>query len=53
MMKLSAFPEVTVMARVSKSGQAQAAAGDLYGLAQGAVVPGQAGPVTILIDQVQ
>jgi cytochrome c-type biogenesis protein CcmH len=53
MMKLSAFPDVSVMARISKSGQAKAAPGDLFGMARGSVAPGQAEAVSILIDQVQ
>jgi len=53
MMKLSAFQDVSVMARISKSGQAKPESGDLYGIAPGAVMPGQKKVVDILVDQVQ
>jgi cytochrome c-type biogenesis protein CcmH len=53
MMKLSGFQDVSVMARISKTGQAKPAPGDLYGEAPGSIAPGQSAPVTILIDQVQ
>jgi cytochrome c-type biogenesis protein CcmH len=53
MMKLSAFQDVSVMARISRSGQAKPESGDLYGVAPGAVTPGQKEVVEILVDQVQ
>jgi len=49
-MKLSAFTEVIVGARVSKSGSAKPAAGDLEG-ASAKVSPGADG-VTVAINQV-
>jgi cytochrome c-type biogenesis protein CcmH len=51
-MKLSSFPSVEVIARVSKSGQAAAQAGDL--LASGQVVETASPPeaVQLLINQV-
>jgi cytochrome c-type biogenesis protein CcmH len=53
MMKLSSFEDVSVMARVSKSGQAKPESGDLYGVDSGAVIPGQKKVVEILVDRVQ
>ena len=49
-LKLSAFPEVVITARISKSGNAKAQSGDLQGASQ-AVKPGTSG-VVIAIDQV-
>jgi cytochrome c-type biogenesis protein CcmH len=51
-MKLSGFPEVTVGARISKSGQAIPQSGDLEGEVS-PVKPGQAGAVTVVIDRVR
>jgi cytochrome c-type biogenesis protein CcmH len=48
--RLSDFPEVTIEARVSKSGNAQSQPGDLIGLSK-PVRPGQRG-VTLTIDRV-
>lgn len=48
--KLSDFPEVFVEARVSKSGNAQSAPGDLVGVSK-PVKPGQRG-ITLTIDRV-
>jgi cytochrome c-type biogenesis protein CcmH len=50
-MKLSAFPEVAVGARVSKSGNPIAKSGDLEGEIR-PVKPGQSGPVMVVIDSV-
>ncbi len=50
-MKLSAFSEVVVGARVSKSGGPSAQPGDLEGEIK-PVTPGQAGPVMVTIDSV-
>ena len=49
-LKLSAFPEVVITARISKSGNAKAQSGDLQGASK-AVKPGTSG-VVIAIDQV-
>jgi len=49
-LKLSAFPEVVITARISKSGNAKAQSGDLQGASQ-SVKPGTSG-VVIAIDQV-
>jgi len=49
-LKLSAFPEVVITARISKSGNAKAQSGDLQGASQ-SVKPGASG-VVIAIDQV-
>jgi cytochrome c-type biogenesis protein CcmH len=51
-MKLSGFPEVTVGARISKSGQAIPQSGDLEGKIT-PVKPGQAGSVKVVIDHVR
>ncbi len=51
-MKLSGFPEVTVGARLSKSGQAMPQRGDLEGEVT-PVQPGQADIVKIVIDRVR
>lgn len=51
-MKLSGFAEVTVGARISKSGQATPQSGDLEGEVS-PVKPGQAGTVKILIERVR
>jgi len=51
-MKLSGFPEVTVGARISKSGQALPQSGDLEG-EMGPVQPGQTETVTVVIDRVR
>lgn len=51
-LRLSAFPEVTVGARVSRSGQATAQSGDLEGEAS-PVKPGQVAPVAVLVDRVR
>lgn len=51
-MKLSGFPEVTVGARISKSGQAIPRSGDLEGEIS-PVKPGQAAPVKVVIDHVR
>lgn len=53
MMKLSAFQDVSVVARISKSGQAKPESGDLYGIAPGAIMPGQEKAVEVLVDRVQ
>lgn len=50
-MRLSAFSEVAVGARVSKSGNPIAKSGDLEGEIK-PVKPGQSGPVMVLIDSV-
>lgn len=50
--KLSAFPEVTLVARISKSGQARPRSGDLEGEI-GKVEPGRAGIRQLLIDRVR
>jgi len=51
-MKLSGFPEVTLIARIAKSGQAMPQSGDLEGEVS-PVEPGRAGIVKILIDRVR
>jgi len=51
-LRLSAFAEVTVGARVSKSGQALPQSGDLEGEVDG-VKPGETGTVEVLIDRVR
>jgi len=51
-MKLSGFPQVTIIARISKSGQATPQSGDLEGMAD-SVTPGRAGTVPILIDRIR
>jgi cytochrome c-type biogenesis protein CcmH len=51
-MKLSGFPEVTVGARITKSGQAIPRSGDLEGEVS-PVQPGQAGTVKVVIDRVR
>jgi len=51
MMKLSKFPRVKVLARVSKSGNAMPQPGDLVGSAGNVAVAGQQ-PVSIMIDRV-
>lgn len=51
-MRLSAFPEVTIGARISASGQATPSSGDLEGEV-GPVRPGQSGPVDVVIDRVR
>jgi cytochrome c-type biogenesis protein CcmH len=51
-MRLSAFPEVTVGARISASGQATPASGDLEGEV-GPVAPGATSPVDLVIDRVR
>lgn len=51
-MRLSAFPEVTVGARVSKSGQAMPQSGDLEGEVSPVEI-GQAEAVKVVIDQVR
>lgn len=50
-MKLSAFPEVVVGARISKSGGPSARPGDLEGEIK-PVKPGQPGPVMVTIDSI-
>lgn len=50
--RLSSVPMVEVSARISKSGQPQAAAGDLYGLISRVEVRGQQVPLILTIDQV-
>ncbi|MCU7811035.1 MAG: c-type cytochrome biogenesis protein CcmI, partial [Candidatus Thiodiazotropha sp. (ex Notomyrtea botanica)] len=50
-MKLSAFPEVVVGARVSLSGSPSAQSGDLEGEVK-PVVPGQSEPVNVVISSV-
>jgi cytochrome c-type biogenesis protein CcmH len=50
-MRLSAFPEVAVGARISKSGNPIAKSGDLEGEIK-PVKPGQSGPVMVLIDSI-
>jgi cytochrome c-type biogenesis protein CcmH len=50
-MRLSAFPEVTVGARISKSGQPIPQSGDLEGMVS-PVRPGQSAPVKVVINQV-
>jgi cytochrome c-type biogenesis protein CcmH len=49
-MNLSAFPQVTIEARISKSGQAQVSAGDLLGQSRSLTPP--AAQVKVIIDQV-
>lgn len=51
-MRLSAFPEVTVGARISASGQATPGSGDLEGEV-GPVKPGVSGPVEVVINRVR
>jgi cytochrome c-type biogenesis protein CcmH len=51
-MRLSNFPEVTVGARLSASGQATPASGDLEGEVS-PVKPGQPAPVAVVIDRVR
>jgi cytochrome c-type biogenesis protein CcmH len=51
-MRLSAFPEVTVGARISASGQANPGSGDLEGEVS-PVKPGASGPVEVVIDRVR
>jgi len=51
-MKLSGFPEVTVGARITKSGQAMPRSGDLEGEV-GPVQPGRTGSVKVVIDRVR
>ena len=48
-MNLSAFPEVVIYARVSKSGQAGAAPGDLEGMSE-PLVPEEGATTTVRID---
>ena len=50
-MKLSSFPEVNIVARVSKLGQAMPQSGDMQGLFGPVMVKG-AKPVTVVIDKV-
>ena len=50
-MKISAFDEVTVSARISRSGNPTAASGDLEAAAQRAT-PGQEGVVVLTIDSI-
>jgi cytochrome c-type biogenesis protein CcmH len=50
-MRLSAFPEVAVGARISKSGNPVAKSGDLEGEVK-PVKPGQAGPVMVIINAI-
>jgi cytochrome c-type biogenesis protein CcmH len=50
--RLSGFPEVTVGARISKSGQAMPQSGDLEGEVS-PVQPGQIGTVKVVIDRVR
>jgi cytochrome c-type biogenesis protein CcmH len=50
-MVLSRFPQVTLGARISKSGQAMSQSGDLQGI-KSPVTPGQKGAVQIVIDEV-
>jgi cytochrome c-type biogenesis protein CcmH len=51
-MKLSGFPEVTVGARISESGQAMPESGDMEGEV-GPVQPGQSGIVKVVIDRIR
>jgi len=51
-MKLSRFPEITVGARISRSGQATPRSGDLEGEVS-MVKPGRIGAVKIVIDRVR
>jgi len=51
-MRLSAFPEVIVGARISASGQATPHSGDLEGEI-GPVKPGEVGPVDVVISRVR
>jgi cytochrome c-type biogenesis protein CcmH len=51
MMKLSSFPQVVIGARVSRSGNALPASGDLEGVS-GPVQVGMDAPVQLIIDQV-
>jgi cytochrome c-type biogenesis protein CcmH len=51
-MRLSAFPEVTVGARISASGQATPASGDLEGEV-GPVAPGATSAVDLVIDRIR
>ena len=51
-MRLSSFPEVTVGARISSSGQAMPQSGDMEG-ETGPVKRGASDPVQVLIDRVR
>jgi cytochrome c-type biogenesis protein CcmH len=51
-MKLSGFPQVVVGARISKAGTAMPQSGDLQGEVS-PVSPGQADPVSVVIDSVR
>jgi len=50
-MVLSRFPQVSVGARISKSGQAMPTAGDLQGMQSPVSTKGMAGKVDIVIDE--
>jgi cytochrome c-type biogenesis protein CcmH len=50
-MKLSAFPQVVVGARISKAGTAMPQAGDVQGFSD-PVTPGEAGTVQVLINEI-
>jgi cytochrome c-type biogenesis protein CcmH len=50
-MKLSAFPQVVVGARISKAGTAMPQAGDVQGFSD-PVTPGEAGTVRVLINEI-
>ena len=50
-MKLSAFPQVVVGARISKAGTAMPQAGDVQGFSA-PVTPGEAGTVQVLINEI-
>jgi cytochrome c-type biogenesis protein CcmH len=52
-MRLSAFPEVTVGARISASGQAMPQSGDLEGEVGPVKTVGASGPVHVIIDRVR
>jgi cytochrome c-type biogenesis protein CcmH len=52
-MRLSAFPDVIVGARISKTGQATPQSGDLEGEVGPINPTGQTGPVAVVIDQVR
>jgi len=51
-MRLSNFQQVTVGARISSSGQAMPASGDLEGEVS-PIEPGKSGPISVVIDRVR
>lgn len=50
-MELSRFPEVSIGARISKSGQAMPATGDLQGIQSPVSTKDPAGKVDIVVDE--